>query len=325
MGHIVNVAAVQFKWRIEDYRNRTTLQSRINSIMESIRARVDADIPLLAVFPEYIGTPVLLFDSYSTIKDKAVFADAVQGLIMANLPSVLRYKLRYGVSFVRALLLSKSIAMENDYVSIFSPAAKKYNAYIVAGSITLPDFKTRRNKRHIDGSSVYNMSYFFGPDGSLIGSQKKIHLLDFECKSGFDLSKGDLENLKAFDTPFGSVGIAICLDAFKEDVCDFLSQSGADILIQPSANSAEWSEWQQGDWLNGCHLAVYDRKKFRYGINPMMNGDILDLSFEGQSSIVTSEDTSSEANFNQLEPIKGFIKIAEHHNTEEILITTLTL
>lgn len=325
MVNKVSIAAVQFKWKMEDYKNRASLQSRINIIMDEIRSKVDRDLPLLVAFPEDMGTPILLFDSYSIIKDKASFAHAVQSLIAANLPGVLKYKLRYGVSFIRSLLLSKGPDMEREYINIFSNTSKKYNAYIAAGSITLPDIDSKNNKRKTIGKDVYNVSYFFEPDGNIIGKQKKVYLVDFEGKAGFDLSSGSIEEISVFDTPFGKVGIAICLDAFKEDVCEKLSDAGADILIQPSANNGVWSEWQQNDWLNGSYLASQIRKKFKYALNPMMNGNILDLSFEGQSSIISSTDTNSLVNYSQLKPVQGFDKLAKHHNTEEILISTIEI
>lgn len=321
----ISIAAVQFKWSIADYKSRITFQNRINAIMEDIRAKTDPNLPLLVVFPEDIGTPFLLFAYDKLLRKKTTFTQAVKALILSNLGSVLGYKLRYGISLIRALLLSKGSQMEKDYTTIFSQIAVKYNSYIVAGSITLPDFTVRYNKQFVSNKNVYNISFFFGPDGSILGKQKKVHLVDFEGKEGFDLSNGKLSELKVFETPFGKVGIAICLDAFKDDVCEVLSKAGTDILVQPSANNGEWTVSQQEDWLNGCYLAVHNKKMFKYAVNPMMNGSIFDLSFEGQSSILSSEDTKLRLNYSLLEPIDGFVGIAQHNNTEEIIISTIEL
>ena len=321
----VNIAAVQFKWNIADYKDIITFQKRINTILEEIRAKTDSDVPLLIIFPEDIGTPLVLFNCNNLLNKKVNFTQVLRSLIFSNFGHVIAYKLKFGVSFIRALLLSKGLQMENDYRSIFSQSAKKLNAYIVAGSITLPDFKTLGNKRFVLDKNVYNISFFFGPDGNIIGKQKKVYLVDFEGKAGFDLSNGNLNEIKAFETPFGKIGVAICLDAFKEDVCDMLSNSGAEILVQPSANNDVWTKLQQIDWLNGCHLEVHKRKKFKYAVNPMMNGSLFDLTFEGQSSIISSEDTCLNANYYLLEPINGFISIAKHCNTEEVILSTIEL
>lgn len=322
---IVGIAAVQLKWKIEDYRDTDTFKNRVFSIMEDIRQGVDGKTPLLVVFPEDTGTPLLLSGAYEKIKRKTGFADAAKKLIMANLTGILRYSLRYRVSFIRSLMLLKGADMEKSYVDIFSSASKKYKAYICAGSITLPDIEENKGERYASGKDVYNISYFFGPGGEVIGKQRKVHLMDIEGRQGFDLSCGRLEDLKVFNTSFGTVGVAICLDGFKEDVCEMLSSQGADILLQPSANNEEWSSWQQNDWLNGSYLAVHIKKMFKYAVNPMMNGNIFDLSFEGQSSIISSSDTSDESNYSSLEPVKGFIKIADSRNFEEILISTIEI
>jgi predicted amidohydrolase len=325
MGNLVNIAAVQYKLKVEDYRSRVTFQNRINSIMEDIKSRVDSSIPLMVVFPEDIGTPILLYNSYEIMNKKYSFADALQSLISSNLAPVLKYKLRFGISFIRALVLSQSIRMEKEYKAAFSIAAKKYNAYIVAGSITLPDIKLKANKPHVSKRNVYNISYFFDPDGNVIGKQKKVHLVDFENKSGFDLSEGSLDEIKVFNTPFGNVGIAICLDGFREDVLDKLYKNEADILVQPSANNGEWSKWQQEDWLKGAYNSVHNKKLFKYAINPMMNGNIFGLNFEGQSSIISRDNTENKINFQSLDPINGFIQIAKSHNEEEVLISTIEI
>lgn len=319
----VTVATVQFKWKLEDYRSSEAFRLRINKIMEKIRCQAHSRLPLLVAFPEDIGTPMLLFDSYDKIKCKTTFPKAVRSLIMSNLKGVLKYKLKYNVSFIRALILYKSPALEREYVSIFSDAARRYNAYIAAGSITLPEAED--GAHNSPGKDVYNISYFFGPEGNIIGRQKKVYLVDFEGKSGFDLSRGSLGELNVFDTPFGRVGIAICLDAFKEDVCDRLSSLGADIMIQPSANNVEWSKEEQEDWLNGAYLCTFKQKKFKYAINPMMNGNIFDLCFEGQSSIVSHESTLPNMNYSLLQPRSGFLSTAKSSNNEEILIEIIDI
>jgi predicted amidohydrolase len=165
----VNIAAVQFKWKIDDYKDRATFQNRINAIMEDIREKTDPNLPLLVVFPEDIGTPFLLFNYFRLLSKKSTFTKAVRSLLIYNLGSVIWYKLRWGVSFIRALVLSKGSQMEKDYRTIFSQSAIKYNSYIVAGSITLPDFTTSDDKQAVSDRNVYNVSFFFGPDGSVIG------------------------------------------------------------------------------------------------------------------------------------------------------------
>lgn len=321
----LRVSAVQFKWRLEDYKSCSSLKDRIYSILDRIRLEIGDSVPLLVVFPEDIGTPALLFGSYEKIKDKSTFVQAVRTLIVQNLFGVLYYKLKFKVSLIRALMLSKALDMEEDYMDIFSSAASKYNAYIAAGSITLPDFISKNGRKSVSGRDVYNISYFFSPDGKFIGKQKKVHLVDFEGKSGFDLSCGKLDDLRVFDTPFGKIGTAICFDAFFDDVCERLSFLGAHILLQPSANNDKWSLRQQEDWLNGSYKAVYKDRRFKYAVNPMMTGSLFDLAFEGQSSIISCSETGIITNYSLLEHLDGFISISKFHNSEEILTTRIEI
>lgn len=322
MADGVNIAAIQFKCSVDDYKNAVTFKNRIETKIEEALKKADASCPTLTVFPEHIGTPMILFNSYNAVHEKPSFSQAVSYLVNSNLSSVLSFKVKYGISFIRALLLSSTKSMEREYRTVFSGCAKKYGVYIAAGSIALGDIDTNGIPR-VSGANVYNVSYLFGPDGAVLGKQKKVHLVDFEGKNGFDLSGGKIDELNVFDTPIGSLGIAICLDGFREDVIDRLNTLGADILVQPSANNGLWTEWQQEDWLNGAYLAVHEKKKFKYAVNSMMTGNMFDLSFEGQSAIISGSETNRLMNYGRLEPAEGFVEIAEGYDDEEVMVSTV--
>ena len=77
--------------------------------------------------------------------------------------------------------------------------------------------------------------------------------------------------------------------------CGTPQSLGAEILIQPSANNHPWNEWQQEDWLRSSYQAVVERGEFALAVNPMLVGDLWDLSFAGQSSIITPEGYAARA------------------------------
>lgn len=153
-----------------------------------------------------------------------------------------------------------------------------------------------------------------------MGWQKKVNLIEMEGPSGLDLTPGSPAELRVFDTPLGRVGIAICLDAFKEDVLHELQAKGAEIIVQPSANPAPWTKAQQEDWLNGIWRAVSVEKRFVYGVNPMMVGQVLDLGFYGQSSIVGSVPGAAMHGYQEVGPREGFLAVAGRADDEVILV-----
>ncbi|MDI3270677.1 MAG: carbon-nitrogen hydrolase family protein, partial [Bacillota bacterium] len=194
--------------------------------------------------------------------------------------------------------------------------------YIQACSIILPDTQIRDGKMLLSqkGKEIYNVAFLFGPDGKVLGQQKKVHLIDLEGPAGLDIVPASVDDIQAIDTPLGKVGIAICLDAFHEDVLDRLVREGAQILLQPSANPEEWSLGQREDWLRGSYTAVMKDERFRYAVNPMMTGDIFDLGFYGQSSIISRVTDTAPTNYEGLPPTDGFAALARTDRDEEILV-----
>ncbi|NLC68512.1 MAG: hypothetical protein GX754_06950 [Clostridiaceae bacterium] len=300
------LCAVQMHWKVSDYRAPVAFENKINSIMKKIREKTGPDVISLVVFPEDVGTPLVFLNSYEKVKNASTIEQAVKILIRMNLPKVLFYRARFGVGWIRALALAKSREMARVYFDVFSRMAKHYGVYIIAGSILLPGFQWERDpgktRYSISDGNVYNIAFLFDYEGKLAGVQKKTHLVPgLEDKDGFDLCPGVIDELEVFDTPFGKIGIAICLDCFKEPVIESLASKGADILVQPSANSKVWDKAEQEGWMEGCFKAMKTEKRFKYGINPMMTGCLFDLCFEGQSSILSNVDLAGDNNGNDNE------------------------
>ena len=68
---------------------------------------------------------------------------------------------------------------------------------------------------------------------------------------------------------------------------------GVDTVIQAEANPGRWTAnggggyWQPLEWMNSAWRAVADPTvHFRYAVNPMMVGNLVDLAFDGQSAIL---------------------------------------
>ncbi|NLJ81328.1 MAG: carbon-nitrogen hydrolase family protein [Firmicutes bacterium] len=289
------IACVQMKLAAEDYRTEKTFETKIMGLMEQIRRRSGKG-QLLVVFPEHIGTFCLLCNEPDRVWSSKSFAQAISRLVQANSVRIGYQKLLQRVSWVRALILVKSLEAERIYLSTFQKAAREYGAWIVAGSAAL---------RWGETNKVYNTSPVVTPSGDIIYRQHKIYLVEMEEKNGLDLNAAPLNYTSAVRSPFGRLGIAICLDAFQEKIWERHQGLGSEILIQPSANNGPWDDWQRKDWLNSTYTAVYKKKIFSLGINPMLVGNLWDLKFEGQSGIVDQT---------------GFAAQAKTHNEEEILL-----
>ncbi|WP_324667838.1 nitrilase-related carbon-nitrogen hydrolase [Geochorda subterranea] len=128
-------------------------------------------------------------------------------------------------------------------------------------------------------------------------------------------------------TPVGRLGVAICLDAFQEPVVERLVSAGADILVQPSANPGPWTPEQQLDWRRSAWTAVRRWPQLRWGLNPMMVGELLGLRFEGQSSIVSARrELWRPGGYEALRDEEGgFVAVAPSATQEAVLVATVPL
>jgi predicted amidohydrolase len=144
---------------------------------------------------------------------------------------------------------------ETEIKEKLTQLAQKYQIYFVAGTIpTLPksDVKQQKEKQI---NKVYNTCFTFNPDGKIIGTYHKHHLFRFvnvkNPQESYDEStvllagKGDDENIHAVDTPFGKIGIGICVDLRFPQFFQKLRNQGVSLFVLPSAfthttGSAHW-------------------------------------------------------------------------------------
>jgi len=327
--NIGQLVAVQMKLDIEDFYSQQDFTKKIENLMDKVDTKTDSDLPALVVFPEDVGLMLIAQGNNQTLSTVNTIEEAIKKMTMKHLLPLLWYRIRYNLSWVPALYYYHNEEIARTYFETFSNLAKKYQVYIVAGSVPLPNYKISNGEvLYQEGAlspEIYNTSYLFDPVGKVIGYQDKVHLLELEQEEGLHLTAGNLEDIKVFDTTLGKIGIAVCLDSFKEDVINRLREQEADILIQPSANPLPWEKWQQEEWLDSSYKHTHELKYFKYAINPMMNGEFFDLGFYGQSSIISRVNTKNVKNFFDLPPQDGFLAISASDNKEEILVAEIEL
>jgi len=148
---------------------------------------------------------------------------------------------------------------------IFSLLAKEYGIYIYTGSYILKEKE-----------EIYSAGSLFGPDGNLIGTQKKIHLTDFEVKIGIKRAS----KMEVYSLPFGKVVCPICMDATYFETFRIAREIGADMVILPIANLEEYFTWKA---LRGIWPRV--QESYLYGLKSSLNGWIAGMHFTGKAGI----------------------------------------
>jgi predicted amidohydrolase len=127
-----------------------------------------------------------------------------------------------------------------------------------------------------------------GTGGEIRGSQDKVYLTPIELTL-LKLFDGPIDGLRVLDTPLGRLGIVISKDAWMIDVNDRLAARHAHLLIQSEAFSS-WAfqdePWDPDIFKQGGFNNLQKHPSFLYNVAPSMTGNLLDITFDGQSSIL---------------------------------------
>jgi predicted amidohydrolase len=111
-----------------------------------------------------------------------------------------------------------------------SNTAKKYNVWIVGGTIPLES--TSENK-------VFASSLVYDNQGKCIARYDKIHLFDVTLPSGEKYQESTSteagDHITVIDTPFGKLAVVVCYDLRFPLLFQVLREKGVDIIAVPTA------------------------------------------------------------------------------------------
>lgn len=294
--------AVQYRIQPDHFSSPSAFQEAMRRLLATI-PRTEG-VPALVVLPEDIGLGLALTGDYDVLRTCATMAEAVRILLERYSEEIASQMHQLQRPPLGALLsvLSEQYAVPY-YNDIFSQLAREFNLYLCAGSAPLPS--------PVDPGLVQNVSALFGPDGVLLGTQAKTHLIQEEGHHGIGMTPGFTDDLTVIELPFACIGIAVCLDAFQPLVLEHLLALGADVILQPSFNPGYWTPEQEEEWQTGLWQAVQTYPQIRVGINPMMVGGLFDVYGEGRSSIVMAADRTQDES--------GYLVRASSATEQEIL------
>ncbi|WP_051363364.1 nitrilase-related carbon-nitrogen hydrolase [Deinococcus murrayi] len=315
------VFAVQPQWSAEDFSSPTAFRAWLRGQLEGVRPHLAPDRPNLVVLTELNGLPLVL-RGVPLAARAGTFERAAQLLVLRHLPRVLPVLLRERVSPIRALQLALSAENARLYLETCRDLAREYGVYLCSGSAPLPRLRRAGGRVRREPGVLRNEAVLFDPQGNLIGVTDKVHLTPDEEAGGVDLTPGPLEELRVFPTPVGDLGVAISLDAFRADVLSRLEAQGCTVLLQPDANGSPWTALeglppdparvrdQPVAWLESSWQASTGGRSIRYAVNPMVVGNLLDLTFDGQSAITgRAEDAPQLRSYVLTDPRPGFLAL----------------
>lgn len=313
--------AVQPKWYASDFTSARAFRAWMRAQLEMALPRLAADRPNLVVLTELNGLPLVLRGGAWALRFRT-FKRVALALFLARLPRVLPVMLRERVSPIRALQLADIDANARLYLLTCRDLAREYGVYLCCGSSPMPRYRLEGGKLRREPGILTNQAVILAPDGSLIGATDKVHLTPDEEGEGVDLTPGKLREMRVFPTPVGDMGVAISLDAFRQDVIARLEAQGCTVMLQPDANGAPWTSKeglppdpahlrdQPVAWLESSHQVTATSPTIRYAVNPMCVGNLLDLTFDGQSAITgRPEDAPEQRSYVLTDPRPGFLAL----------------
>ncbi|PNY81431.1 nitrilase-related carbon-nitrogen hydrolase [Deinococcus koreensis] len=318
----LRAVAVQPQWHVTDFTSAAAFRAWMRSQLEAARPHLARDRPNLVVLTELNGLPLVLRGGAWAL-GLGTFQRVAAALFLARLPRTLPLMLRERVSPMRALQLAGSEANTRLYLQTCRDLAREYGVYLCCGSAPTPRYRLEGARRRRVPGVLTNQTVILAPDGALIGATDKVHLTPDEQGGGVDLTPGDLGELRVFPTPVGDLGVAISLDAFRPDVIGRLEAQGCTVLLQPDANGAPWTSReglppdprhmrdQPVAWLDSSWRITAAGTGIRYAVNPMVVGNLLDLTFDGQSAITgPAQEAPAARSYVMTEPRPGFLALA---------------
>lgn len=313
------VIAAQPKWHAADFTSAARFRAWLRGQLELARPHLGSERPTLVVLTELNGLPLVLRGAGWAAR-LGTFRQAAAALFLARLPRTLPVLLRERVSPVRALQLADADANAALYLRTCQALAREYGVYLCCGSAPIPRYRLKGGRLRREPGVLTNQTVLLAPDGSLVGATDKVHLTPDEEAGGVDLTPGELRELRVYPTPVGDLGVAISLDAFREDVVGRLAGLGCTVLLQPDANGAPWTALeglppdpahrrdQPLAWLESSWAATTSGH-IRYAVNPMVVGNLLDLTFDGQSAITGAAHEGETQSYVLTEPRGGFLAL----------------
>ncbi|MEQ8712391.1 MAG: carbon-nitrogen hydrolase family protein [Cyclobacteriaceae bacterium] len=187
-----------------------------------------------------------------------------------------------------------------EIVNRFSELSISYNINIITGS--MPEIKGKR---------LYNVGYLCRRDGS-IERYEKIHVTPDEAKV-WGMQGGN--QIKAFDTDCGKIGILICYDSEFPELSRILADEGMDILFVPFLTDTQngFSRVRNCSQAraieNECYVAIAG------SVGNLPNVHNMDMQF-AQSMVFTPCDFAFPSNG---------IKAEATPNTEMVLIADVDI
>jgi predicted amidohydrolase len=127
-------------------------------------------------------------------------------------------------------LIEQAESLPGPTSDLLSDLARELSITLCAGSIA---------ERSMTRGKGHNTTLMFGPDGSLLGSYRKMHLFDVVIPGGPNITESDFmvagDKVSLTQTPAAKFGHATCYDLRFPELFRAMSVADVDVFLLPAA------------------------------------------------------------------------------------------
>jgi nitrilase len=158
-----------------------------------------------------------------------------------------------------ALLVEQAVVVPGPVTDTLGAAARETGTYLVIGV----------DERELHGSTIYNATLYFGPDGTLLGKHRKLMPTGSERTVW---GMGDGSTLPVVDTPYGRLSGLTCWENYMPLTRFYVYSQGVDIWTAPTLASGD-------GWIATMRHIAREGRCYVIGVNPCMHLDQIPTDF----------------------------------------------
>ena len=168
-----------------------------------------------------------------------------------------------------AMLADQAVVVPGQVTEALGAAARDTETYLVVGV----------QEREPHGSTIYNTTLYFGPDGALLAKHRKLMPTGSE-RTVWGMGDGSM--MPVVDTPFGRLSGLICWENYMPLARFYLYSQGVDIWVAPTLAGGD-------AWVASMRHIAREGRCYVVGVNPCISVDQIPADFPNRESVWPSD------------------------------------
>lgn len=164
-----------------------------------------------------------------------------------------------------SLLVDQAVVVPGPATEALGAAAREAGVHLVIGV----------DERELHGTTIYNATLYFGPDGALLGKHRKLMPTGSERTVW---GMGDGSTLPVIDTGYGRLSGLTCWENYMPLARFYLYAQGVDLWAAPTL--------AQGDgWVASMRHIAREGRCYVVGVNPCLHVDQIPTDFPSRETL----------------------------------------